>query len=387
MISCVEPSGDMHGAALVKACAELYPQIKFFGLGGEEMARAGVEIRANISQVAVMGFSEILGSLRRILKVRSMMAETLIKERPAALVLIDGPDFNFYLAKAAKKVGVKVIYYICPQLWAWRPGRLKLLRELTHRRAVILPFEKPFYDKRGLSVDEVGHPLFDELNQKIDSQKVLFSLGLSLDSQILAILPGSRKKVLERLIGPMLQAAALVLKKRPQLIAVLPKAATIETSFLEQFLARAPKEITSVLKVVEGRSQEILAVSRLALLASGTSSVEGAILGLPMIVCYKVSAFSWFLASRLVKLPFVTIANLIAGREVVPEFLQNRLCAPQLAESLLNLWDDGPLREKTLSDLALVRAALGGPGASRKVARIVAEETANFEERYDEPSS
>jgi lipid-A-disaccharide synthase len=371
----------MHGAALVNEAVRRGEKIKFFGLGGDLMAKAGVELRAHLKQTAVMGLTEVLSSLRRILKLRKYLASLLAAEKPQALLVIDSPDFNFFLAKAAKKEGIPVIYYICPQIWAWRKGRIKYLRDIVDRRAVIFPFEVDFYQNEGLSVDLVGHPLFDELPSDLEKLSARKALGLAEKAKVLAILPGSRRSVASRLTGPMLGAADLLLDKFPDLIPILPRSVALDEQYLQSLVAQASTRVRSVLKIYTGRSQQVLAAATAALLASGTSTVEGSILGTPMVVTYRTSALSFFLARRLVKVPFVSIANLVAKCCVVPELLQESAVPELLAQALLPLLSDTNERKLMLEELAKVAHSLGGPGASGKVLDIILQEI----RRHHEP--
>jgi lipid-A-disaccharide synthase len=374
MISAGELSGDMHGAALVRAAYEAGSGLKFFGLGGDHMASAGVELRYHIRETSVMGLTEVLGSLWRILGIRKSLAAMVATERPRALVLIDSPDLNQALAKAAYLAGVPVIYYICPQVWAWRKGRLKWLRRLVNRRAVLFPFEKDFYAKEGLSVDLVGHPLLDELPPDLTKDKARDALGLDRKATVLAVLPGSRRAVARRLAGPMLEAVDLALDALPELIPVVPESATLPPGFLKSLISQASQKVSDRIKVFEGRSHEVLKASDVALLASGTSTVEGTVLGTPMVVTYKASPLSWFLAKLLVKVPFVSIANLIVGRRIVPELLQDSANPEDLARELIDILTNGPKRQAMIGDLDQAAKLLGGPGASARVLAIIMEE-------------
>jgi lipid-A-disaccharide synthase len=370
--------------------------MRFHGLGGDLMAAAGTDLRAHLRDTAVMGLTEVLGALPRVLKVRSGLCRLIESDPPDCLVLIDSPDLNFRLARSAWRAGVPVVYYICPQIWAWRQGRLAFLRDRVSRRAVILPFEAAFYQDRGVTCDPVGHPLLDELPAGgFDRALALSDLGLAperpdgpdhpdhgapgpagpRDPMILAVLPGSRRSVAARLLGPMLEAVGLLLEEFPSLVAVLPRSPAVPAELVEAAAARARPAVREALKIVPGSSsQRLLSVCRAALLASGTSTVEGAILGAPMVVTYRTSALSWFLAKLLVRTPYVAIANLVAGREVVRELLQGAGSPEALAGALAPLLRGGPERDAMTRDLGAVAAALGGPGASRRVLDVIDEE-------------
>jgi lipid-A-disaccharide synthase len=385
MISAGEASGDLHGASLIREAGKTAPHLEFFGLGGDSMAKEGFRLEAHLRDTAVMGLTEVIGALPRILKLGRRLRDLLQKSRPSALVLIDSPDFNFPLAKAAKMAGIPVIYYICPQIWAWRAGRLKFLARFTDRRALILPFEAPYYRERGLSADFVGHPLLDRIKGPLESEEkkvsLRRSLGLPASGPILAILPGSRQPTARRLMAPMLEAAAILARSHPDLSLAIPRAGSLRPDFMEALLKKAPPEAAQRLRLLEGHSQELLSVSQAALLASGTSAVEGAILGTPMAVTYRVSPLSWFLAKRLIKIPCVSLPNLVSGRPIVPELLQGQGSPENLARALRPYLEKGPEREAALEDLASFRQALGGEGASGRVISIILEEIARNEGR------
>lgn len=377
MISAGESSGEIHGAALLKAARARGLDWSFFGLGGDRLEAAGARLLAHVRETAVMGLTEVLGSLRRILAIRSSLIRALELEQPEALVLIDAPDFNFALAKAATALNIPVIYYICPQVWAWRPKRLNFLAANTRRRAVLFDFEKKFYKDRGVSADWVGHPILDELPPACPPDEIKRNLGFNPARRVLALLPGSRRKVLERLAPPMLGAAGLLLERDPDLQLALPRADSVDPEFLQNLLDQAPAGVKERLRVFSRKSHEILTGADLALLASGTSSVEATFLGTPQVVAYRTSRLSWFLSRRLISVPYVSIANLVAGREVVPELLQERSTAENMAAAAWPLLAGGVARARMIDDLGQVRARLGRPGASDRVVDIIAEELAS----------
>lgn len=379
MISAGEESGDLHGAALVKEATVSAPHLSFFGLGGERMREAGVELYAHLRETAVMGVTEVLGSLRRILKLRRQMADLLESEKPSALVLIDSPDFNFYLAKRAASLNIPTIYYICPQLWAWREGRIKFMEKYTSRRALIFPFEKDFYQKHGLSCDYVGHPLFDEI-VPLSKGKARQGLYLPHKGRMLALFPGSRKKIFSRVAPVLLKAAEILTRDLRDLKILVPLASSLPPSYMFDALFSFPEEFKDRFYIYFGRSQELLQAADCALLTSGTSVMEGTIIGTPMVVAYRTSPLSFLLAKLLVKVKYATLTNIMAESEVVPEFLQSTATPENLADALIPFfYEKSPQRRELLLEMEEIRKSLGGPGASRAVVDIILEEISKRE--------
>lgn len=376
MISAGESSGEIHGAALVRAARERGLDWSFLGLGGDRMAAAGARLLAHIRETAVMGLTEVAGSLPRILRVRAALKRALELEKPQALVLIDAPDFNFALAKAAEPLGIPVIYYICPQVWAWRAGRLDFLKKYTARRALLFDFERRFYEERGVQADWVGHPILDELPPPMSRDEAKLALGLNPARRLLTLMPGSRRKVVARLAPLLLAAADKLLDKDKDLQLFLPRADSIEPDFLENLVNQAGWRVKERLKIAPAKSHQALAAADLAIVASGTSSVEATFLGVPQVVVYQVSGLSWFLGRRLISIPYASIANLVAGREVVPELLQERANVEELVKTAWPILAGGVVRAKMIDDLARVRQELGQPGASGRVVDIITEELA-----------
>jgi lipid-A-disaccharide synthase len=374
-LSAGELSGDIHGAALISKAKESKFQnynFEFFGLGGKEMELRGFRLIHTIDETAVMGFTEIIGSIAKILKVRRDLVKAIHKERPSAVVLMDSPDLNFHLAKVATSLNIPVIYYICPQIWAWRAGRIKFLEKYTSRRALIFPFEKAYYQNRGVSSDLVGHPLFDEicLPSKNELRK---TLGLLEDKPVLAIFPGSRKGMFMALSPVMFETAEKLLDIFPDIQIAMSISPIIDHSLCDNALSLYPKLKKRGL-ILRSKSRELLGASDAALLTSGTSVMEATIIGTPMIVAYKVSALSWFLAKSLVKVPFAAITNIIAGRRIVGEYLQDDCSPEKLTKALIPLLFDSPERRLLLYELEKVRVSMGGPGASLRVLEIIVEE-------------
>jgi lipid-A-disaccharide synthase len=373
MLVCGEASGDAHGAALIKEMKKLLPKAHFFGMGGQEMARADAEILFDAGRIAVMGGIEVLARLPVIFSAFFALKKAITTRRPALLILIDLPDFNLRLAAIAKKIGIPVLYYITPKVWVWRAGRVETLRARTDRLAVILPFEENFFRARGLSAHYVGHPLLDHEPPSLSPAALRERLGIAENTPCIGLLPGSRQRELTSLLPVFLQAAALLQKQLPEKPAFLiPIASTVTQADLDAAGLAAYRQLLDIYTLTEER-HALMASCRAAIAASGTVTLELALLNTPMVVCYKLAPLSYFLARRLIHVPFFSLVNLIAEKKVVPELLQHEVNAESIVADLLPLLNDGPPRQEMLAGLEMVRKRLGTPGASARVAALAAE--------------
>lgn len=373
MISAGEDSGDLHGASLAREASARGLGLRFFGLGGDRMREAGVRLLAHSRETAVMGISEVLAQAGRLWRLRERLAEAAVSERPDALVLIDSPDFNFRLARRASAAGIPVVYYVCPQIWAWRAGRIRFLARHTRRRCLILPFEKAFYESRGVPADFVGHPLLDEMAPR-PRDEARAGLPLPREGPLLALLPGSRPGVFARLAPAVFGAASLLLAARTDLVAAAALAPGLPGELADRALSGVPASLRPRLITFRGRSREILNAAEAAILASGTSAVEAAILGTPAVVCYRASPLSYLAARLLVRTCHISIPNLILGRALLPELIQGDATPERIAAAAGPLLEGGAGRRGALAGLAEVASALGGPGASGRVLDIILEE-------------
>lgn len=360
-----EASADLHGSRLVQAVLSKAPGVSFFGVGGPLMARSGVELLFRSADLAVVGLTEVLGRLRTIARALQCLKRCLKDRRPDLLLLLDFPDFNLRLARRAHALGLPVLYYISPQVWAWRTGRVRTIRKVVDRMAVILPFEAPFYAHRGVCVEYVGHPLMDAYGDPPPEP----SHPAPDSPPLLALLPGSRREEVETLLPAMLEAAERLRGHYPDLFCRLPLAPTIPRAWLEARLlaARVPVAIE------EGGLREAVQGASLALVASGTATLETALLGVPMVIAYRVSALSYRVAKRVVHVPFIGLVNLILGRRAIPEVVQDQVNGRVLAEEASRILEDTGVREQMLRDLREVREILGRGGASERTARIALE--------------
>ena len=367
MIVAGEASGDIYGAHFVYAMRDLDPDITFYGIGGPKMELAGVRVLHHASLLSVVGFVEILPRIRYISRVLKELKQLLKQSPPDLLVLIDYPGFNLNLAKRAHALGIPVLYYIPPQLWAWREGRVKKIAQRVDRVAVILPFEREFFQKHGLEVDYVGHPLLDLPPPGRSKEEIRHGLSISPERDpILALLPGSRAEEINRLMPAMVDAAEIISRSYPRLCCVLPVASTLSEDLVNSYL----KDATIDIRVAGFDTKELLSIADLAFIASGTATLEAAITETPMVIAYKVSPFSYILARYLVKVSFIGLVNLVAGKAIAPELIQGNATGRRLAEEGLAILEDARARGKMKRDLQSVKERLGRGGASREAASI-----------------
>jgi len=367
MLVAGEVSGDLHGAHLVEAIHRIAPEVQFFGVGGEGLAREGMKLLYHAHSLAVVGITEALLKLRPILKAFQGLKESLDHEKPDLLILIDFPDFNLRLAKIAHRRGIPILYYISPQVWAWRPKRIKLIARLVKKMVVLFPFEVPLYEAAGVDVEWVGHPLLDIVKPTLPREVAFQQFGLDPKRRTIGLLPGSRKHEVEKLLPPLLASAQLLQKEIPRLQFIIPLAPGISRATLSPWT----RNISIPLKVVEGWTYDVMNLSELLITASGTATLEGAILGKPMVIVYKVSLPSYWIGKRLVRVDHIGLVNLVAGREIVPELIQKDVNPQRIAEEALRILKNPLLRQRITESMAAVRQNLGDPGAAQRAARIV----------------
>ena len=369
MLVAGEASGDLHGANLVKALRQLSPDLEISAIGGEKMQAAGAKILFDIDRMAIVGFAEVLSQFRRLRQIFLKTGRIISTRKFDALILIDYPGFNLRLAAylRKKKIEFPIIYYISPQVWAWGRGRVKRIAELVDKMLVVFPFETEIYRARGLPVEFVGHPLLDVIGEGEAGGKLAADLDISPSKPLIGLLPGSRRQEVMRLLPLMLKAAKLMKKER-DLRFILPRASTISSQEIDSFLSPDLE-----VKVVTGKTYPVMASADLLLVASGTATLEAACLGTPMLIVYKVSFLSWLVTKPLIKIPHLGLVNVVAGRKVVPEFLQFAAQPGRIAAAALSLLEDKDRRELMKEDLKAVRAKLGRPGASQRAARQVLE--------------
>jgi lipid-A-disaccharide synthase len=366
MIVAGEASGDLHGADLARRLRARDPGCEIFGIAGAEMRAAGVRPLAKIEDIAGLGLSELASTLRRALGAFRRVRAELHASPPSLLILIDYAEFNLILSGIAHRVGVPVLYYILPQVWAWRRGRIRKLVKRSDRMAVVFPFEAGLYARAGGRVDFVGHPLLDRVAPAQERAKTLARHGIAAGSRLLAILPGSRRGEIKYLLKPML-AAARILSADHELVPVIALAPTLLSADLES--AVDADELTGV-RIIKGDTYSIIAASALALVTSGTATLETALLGCPMVIVYRVSALTYILGKLLVRgVNYFGMPNILAGRQLVPELLQRQVNATNLVRAAEPMLTE-PLHGEIVGALKSLSALLGSPHAADRVAAI-----------------
>jgi lipid-A-disaccharide synthase len=362
MIIAGEPSGDLQASRVAAKLKELAPGVDLFGMGGDLMATAEVNLIYHIRDSAVMGIGEVITAIPTFLKKRKHLKHLIRAKRPDAVVLVDFADFNMPLARFAYHQGIPVIYYIPPKAWAWRGSRAKKIAKTTTVVTSIFPFEAEFYRNAGANVKFVGHPLLDFARTDLSCVEARRELGLREDGYVLGLMPGSRRREVESLLPVMLEVVGQLRQTLPDCQFVLPLAPGIDPTCLPEM---------PCVKVVSEAVYEAMRASDLMLIASGTATLEAACLGTPMIVVYKMLPLSWRILKTLVKLEFSGLPNVIAGREIVPELLQNQVKADRMTPITLRLLQDAKEREAQQAELRKVYQQLGCPGAVERTARLI----------------
>jgi len=360
-----EVSGDLHGSHLMEAIQRLEPEVKFFGVGGEGLERRGMELLYRSHSLSVVGITEVFVKLRTILKALRGLKKFLEKEKPDLVILIDFPDFNLRLAKIAHRRGIPILYYISPQVWAWRPNRIKSIARLVEKMVVLFPFEVPLYESAGVDVEWVGHPLLDIVKPILSKEEAFQQFGLDPKRRTIGLLPGSRVQEVKRLLPPLLASAHLLQQEIPDLQFVIPLAPGIPKTILLSYIKNSP------VKVVEHYPYDVMNLSDLLITASGTATLEGAILGKPMIIIYKVSQPSYWIGRALIRVDHIGLVNLVAEKEIAPELIQKDVHPQRIADEALRILRDPILSRKMADSMGEVRQRLGEPGAAQRAARIV----------------
>ena len=369
LIIAGEASGDLHGSSLLKELKKINSNLEVFGIGGNRMKREGMELIFNIDKLSFMGFFEVLKNLsfvRRVMRTMVSVAET---RRPHLAILIDYPGFNLRLAKRIKKLGIPVVYYISPQVWAWGGNRVKKMKNLIDRMVVIFPFEKDIYKRFNIDCEFVGHPLLEVTRPILSLEDFQKKFDIRKNNVVVGLLPGSRWQEVEKILPIMLESCELLKTRIKNLKLLLGLAPTIKKEDIENLL----KATGSQVGLVENLTYDLMKHADLLLIASGSATLECAILGTPFLVLYKTSLWTYLVAKSLISIPDIALANVVAGKRIVPEFIQKKAVPAQIAEEMYEILTDRERYKTIQNELKKVKEKLGDEGASKRAAEIVTQ--------------
>ena len=366
MFSAGEASGEQHAAHMFLELKRHLPDLKGMGMGGATMRQAGIDVRYDSSGIAVIGVIEVLKHYREINKALKAMQQLVVEERPDLLVCVDYKEFNFKLARFAKQCGIKVLFYVSPQVWAWRPGRVKKYGRAIDMMAVIFPFETAYYEAEKVPVRYVGHPSVDKVHPRYSKEESKKRFQLDGRRPVIGLLPGSRAHEIERMLPVMLEAARKIKAKLPSAQFILPQAQSISDQLLRRYLEQTDLEI----QVVKNQSYDVIQCCDVVMTTSGTATLEIALLQVPMVIVYKLSELTYWLGRWLVKTPFIGLPNIIAGRSIVKELIQHDASPGKIAEESIKILTDPDYREAMKSALADVKGRLGEGGGSKNMANL-----------------
>lgn len=365
MIIAGEASGDLHGAGLVREMFKLQPELEIFGVAGDKMQGNGVELRYHINEMSVLGFVDVIKRFRFFRKVYLDLVALMDERQPQLLILIDYPGLNLKLARAAKKRGIPVLYYIAPQVWAWGSNRIPKMVRLIDKMAVIIPFEEKLFRKAGIDAKFVGHPLLEVIASR-NSKEDFFRLnGLALNKKIIGLLPGSRVQEIKRLLPEMIVTARRFLKKHPEFQVVIGRASSVPEQLYRDLIGN-----NNDIKLLENRTYDVMKHSDLLLVASGTATLESALFETPLMIVYKVDPISYFIGKQLIQIESIGLVNVIAERKIVPEFIQSKFRKNYLLPEMEQLLFNGERRKQVIRDLKEIKKKLGEPGASQRAAEM-----------------
>lgn len=366
LISAGEASGDIHAAAVTAALKQIDSSVEVFGMGGDALHAAGGEVLFDIKDHGVMGFVEVIKKLPDLFKLRSDFARVMDERQPDCLVVVDYPGFNMKLAKVAHDKGIPVVSYIAPSAWAWNKGRAKNVAKIVDKVACIFPFEYDVYKEAGAPVEFVGHPLLDIVKPAWERTEAEAWVGKQPGHPLVLLMPGSRLMEIEKMLPNLLAGAKLLKKQLPEVQFAMPRAGTIPLELLQSKIKASGLDI----KITEGHNYDLFSVADLALATSGTVTLEAALCGLPSIIVYRTSALNAFIARRVINIPNIGLPNIVAGRQILPELLQEDFTPANVAKTAVELL--APERRPQLeADLAFMKARLGEPGAVKRVAQLI----------------
>ena len=369
MLSAGEASGDLHGANLAEALKAVDPQVELIGMGGEQMRKAGVRIVYDIKNLGVIGIGEIIKKIPFFYKLRTFLVNTMKEEKPDALVCIDYPGFNMKLIEKAKEAGIPVIYYILPTIWAWHKSRGNVIAEYTDLAVSLFPFEAEMYKKMGANVVYGGHPLLDTVKPSMSKDEAYSFFGLQQEKKTVLFMPGSRVQEVQSLYGKMLAAGKLLQDKVEGLQFMVPKASTIDRHMLEE----AAREANLEVHIGEERVYDMMNIADAAICASGTATLETALMGVPTLLVYRVNALTYWLSKILVHLDSIGLPNIISGHRIMPELWQDEVTPENIEAAVLPWLVDAAAAEEARHLMAGVRCQMGEAGAVRRTAEIISE--------------
>ena len=368
-----EASGDHHGAALIREIRKARPGSYCFGMGGDEMRKAGMDLRLDLASQGVIGLVEVLKHVSYFRKAFQMAVAMLKQEKPDLLVLVDYPGFNLRLAERAHKLGIRICYYISPQVWAWKAGRVQRMARILDRILVTFPFEKPIYDKAGLDCVFVGNPLIDLVKPSLPKSRMRQRLGLAKGEKLVGLLPGSREQEVRGLLPVMLRSAKVMGKEMPGLRFVIIKAPQLPMAIYDRVLQDRPANLEIFEGKNTGEAYAVRAACDFSIVASGTATLETAMLGVPFVIVYRIHALTFRIAKWLVKIHSIGLANVVAGRRIVPELLQDELRAPCLASMSLEFLRHAQRGKSQVAELQPSLRGLGRPGVAKRAAKAALE--------------
>ena len=366
LIIAGETSGDQHGAEMIRVLREKFPDLPIFGVGGDHLRAVGVETLFDIEALNVVGFVEVLAKVPSGLLMARRLLRAARERGTRVAVVIDAPGFNLPFARWAKQAGLRVIYYVSPQIWAWRQNRVHKVARRVEKMLTLFPFEVPFYAAAGVDAEYVGHPFLDRLPGLPDRSHAARTLELDEKCPIVALLPGSRRREVEHLLEPMLAALGLIRDRLPEVQGVLPVAPTVS-----DVVGKVVSGFSGALTVVDQQSLTALRAADFALIASGTATLEAGLIGTPMVIVYRVSRLTAWLARRLLRVPHIGLINIVAGRQVVPELLQEAVTPSAMADNALRVLQGPAAATRIRGELTALRATMGEGGSSRRAAASV----------------
>ena len=366
MLSAGEASGDQHAASLFLELKKLLPEVRAIGMGGAKMREAGVDIRYDSTSIAVIGTVEVIKHYGEISRALALMKAIASEERPDLLICVDYKEFNFRLARAAQAVGVKVLFYVSPQVWAWRPGRVKKYGAAVDHMAVIFPFEVPFYEAHNIPVTYVGHPLAGKVVPSLSKDAALAEFGLQTAGPVIGLLPGSRANEVKRLLPVILDAVELLACRFPTARFVLNQASSVSDTMLEPYLANCKVAV----KTIQGRNYDVLQCCDAVVTVSGTATLEVALAGIPMAIIYKLTPITYWLGRLLIHINFIGLPNILAGQGIVREFIQHQANASNIAAEIGRIVEDKAYASEIRENLQRVKELLGAGGGSYKLALL-----------------